>query len=301
MFVLRKVGGKGGDFEIWQPATGESWHSTKPADRQGICGRRANRAAGRVSASCPLVNVRCAFSGENVWVCTQTVPSGGNALSLTYDFDEAKWPALFTTHQRESLTKTGTIEPLCETVVYKPPPHGYQEELNRQIQDYLETQFLDYRTSGAHGRKQMVAGVQKGELHRMLYDHLEKLEDYRCTHRKRASTGEAGKFPLECHRSSGSGSDVPAPISEDVLESIRDQVERYCNPGGGRGEGNHMYGVPLHMQYTDNHSVWDRCLNTDLLWLGDERTKFYVVVRTFVYPPAIVSVWVFLLAVGISH
>ena len=52
----------------------------------------------------------------------------------TGHFDEAKWPALFTTHQRESLTKTGTIEPLCETVVYKPPPHGYQEERGPRLQ-----------------------------------------------------------------------------------------------------------------------------------------------------------------------
>lgn len=194
---------------------------------------------------------------------------------------------------------TGTIEPLCETVVYKPPPHGYEAELTRQIQDYLETQFLDYRTSGTHGRKQMVGGVQKGGLFRTLYEHLEKLEMYRCTHRKRPASGEAGKFPLECHRSGGTSSDVPPPISDDVLVGIRDQVEREVKAQGC--EVKDMYGVPLHMQYTDNQSVWYRCLNTDLLWLGDERTKFYVVVRTFVYPPAIVSVWVFLLAVGITH
>ena len=47
MFVLRKAGGKGTpDFEIWQPATGAYWHCSKPAERQGLCGRRANRAAG---------------------------------------------------------------------------------------------------------------------------------------------------------------------------------------------------------------------------------------------------------------
>lgn len=244
------------------------------------------------NAGCPLKSVRCAFSGDNVWACLQQVPSGGNALNLAYDFEVAsKWAPLFRDKDRETLLKSsnGEIVPLVSALELKQPPPGYQDELERRMQDYIESKFIEYRSSGLHGRKQMKAAVLKGAMYRILYDSLQKLEDYRVTHRRVA--GPEGAYPLTCHRATGLDS-VPPPVSEDILAGITTQVEQ-------QGRDRRMYGVPVHVQYTDLEAAWQRVLNTDLLHIGDESTDFFVAVRCFVYPPAVTSVWIFLLAVGV--
>lgn len=161
-------------------------------------------------------------------------------------------------------------------------------ELEQRLQEFVENTFIEYRSSGMHGRKQMRTAVLKGALYRILYDQLQRLEDHRVTHRK--VTGPEGEYPLVCHLAGGV--DVPPPMSDALLAECEAVVQ-------GQARDRRMYGVPLHLQFTDLSAVWQQVQNTDLLRIGDENTDFYVAVRCFVYPPVVTSVWIFLVAVGV--
>ena len=71
------------------------------------------------------VNVRCAFNGENVWVCTQTVTSGSNALSLTCDqLPQPSDHVLTVLKAGETVDQTGEVSktPLKYTTNYQKHP-----------------------------------------------------------------------------------------------------------------------------------------------------------------------------------
>jgi coiled-coil and C2 domain-containing protein 2A len=330
VFVLRKCGPEEGKkknkeapaFEIWQPGTGVSWHSPyrkkEDAAPKGPMtpGQEEPEASGFFSKKpklttveshgCPLKKVVCAFNSQNVWVCLQDLKRDDSALKLAYDFDNPKhWAPLFEKSDFDTYfaSTDGNVKPLIDKIDYSAIEPGSGEALQQELQLFIENRFIDERSRGTHGRKQMRANVLRGEMYNQLMDALYRLEMLRITKRK----GDVPDFPLHCVSAPSttglqSGGMVTAPTAALGADMDMNEVElgmihqRVIEKASGR----RMYGVPINMQYKEKEEVWSRVENTSILSLGEEECEFFFAVRVFKYSSEVTSLWVFAVAVGLS-
>jgi coiled-coil and C2 domain-containing protein 2A len=321
VFVLRKCAPEEGAkkkkdtaFEIWQPGTGVSWHSPykklmeKPIDQtkspeENESGKKEKPTLFE-SHGCPLKKVFCAFNSQNVWACLQDLKQDDSALKLSYDFDNPKhWAPLFSKADYDTYfaATEGKVMPLIDKIDYKPFDPLSAQTLQEELQLFVENRFIDRRSKGSHGRKQMRANVLRGEMYNHLMDALQRLELMRTSQRK----GDTPDFPLHCVsapstaglQSVGTVSAGPASTALGMTEAELFMTHQKVFE---QSRGRRMYGVPIHMQYSDNEELWERIENTSILSLGEEECEFFFAVRVFKYSSQVTSLWVFAMAVGLS-
>jgi len=209
-----------------------------------------------------------------------TLGSPGRRRSSTH---ESQMAAETKEVEAASPQRPERVEDMAQPLIYEPVDENRAAFVERQLEDQLERQILEYRSTGEHGGVQQVTRFNS-VISKRLAEILDQLERYT---RKRRRTGNEATFPLRSH--------APPPVTlEDVQDRLRDAERDFR---GADHRGRRVYGVPFNQPYTDFKRLWECVRDSRVLEMGNEAAEYAVKIRVYPYESRILSVWVFVACV----
>eukprot|EP01022_Parablepharisma_sp_SALTPOND_P033088 TRINITY_DN88170_c2_g1_i1.p1 TRINITY_DN88170_c2_g1~~TRINITY_DN88170_c2_g1_i1.p1 ORF type:complete len:1162 (-),score=130.16 TRINITY_DN88170_c2_g1_i1:2098-5583(-) len=242
--------------EIWNPVTGEVYFfGNETYQRSCLCipcpqGERVSDH----DASCPLKEIGCIVSADNVYINLQ--PSGDPSSTLFNLDNTSYWMPFLSETSRAKYFPNGIETVQEKELTYVETPPQLTEELETKIQNFIAQEFEKARGTRTKTRRPMRTRWKR-DVSEFRFS-LMSLEQHKMNIR---TGGRNSTLQLITKARIKEDEDKILDGVKNVTQSRQSKLQGILEKVPG---GRDIFGFPINMPYTTNEAIWEEVKSTGM-------------------------------------